>query len=155
MPLERLQYRAALRTDAILDPYVEGVELVEDQTDDPDVSVVRVEVTHGDLLRAELEADKQKLPVDPRRAPQQTTTLWLWASLVRSKVIDVDYRTFRDGVNGTGPVLIGIEQVRDPATGQPATVEVPPTGPGTGSPSPSVPGSGTSTTGSTPTPTSG
>jgi hypothetical protein len=107
MPLQRFKYRVLL-----------------DGTDEP----LDVEVTHGDLLRAELEADRQNLPVDPRKAPQQTTTLWVWAALVRTKVIDLPYRTFRDGDADTPPALVGFEQLRD-STGEPAAVDVPPTSP--------------------------
>jgi hypothetical protein len=138
MPLQRYRYVAYLTN-----------------YDDPDGEpvAVDVEVRHGDLLRAELEAGAQNLPVDPRKAPQQTTALWVWASLVRTRVVDVDYRTFRDGNDTRPPVLVSIEQKRDPVTGEPDTPEVPPTSPGSDSPSPSLPGSADSTAGSTPTPT--
>jgi hypothetical protein len=135
MPLERFRYRVSLR---------EGGQLEE----------LEVEVTHGDLLRAELEADKQHLPVDPRRAPQQTTTLWVWAALVRTKRLDVDYRTFRDGFDGSDPILEGMEQIKGP-TGEPAVVTVDPTGAGTGSRSVSPVDSVDSQSGSTPTSTNG
>lgn len=139
MPLQRFLYTAYLR--------LTGDEVTEHP----------VEVTHGDRLRAELEADRQNLPVDPRKAPQQTTALWVWASLVRSRVVDVDYRTFRDGDTTTErpPVLVFLEQVKggseDPDA--PAAVDVDPTSAGVGSPSSSLPASETSTDGSTLTPT--
>lgn len=133
MPLQRYRYTVAL----------------EDHTDP-----LEVEVTHGDLLRAELEAGRQGIPVDPRKAPQQTTTLWVWAALVRTKVVDLDYRTFRDGdpAKDIPPALIGFEQARD-STGEPAAVDVPPTSPDIDSPSSLLDGSADSQYGSTPTPT--
>lgn len=123
---------------------------------DPDPVEHPVEVRHGDLLRAELEAGRQKLPVDPRLIPQQTTALWVWAALVREGIVTVDYRTFRDGntAAGTPPILVHIERQTDPATGDPAVVEVPPTEPDSEQPWSSLPGSETSPGGSTPTPTS-
>lgn len=119
-------------------------------------STHEVEVRHGDLLRAELEAGRQNLPVDPRLIPQQTTTLWVWCALLRTHVIDVDYRTFRDGDATLDPpvppVLLNVAQVRDDQ-GDPVADEVPPTSPDSDSPSLSLPGSATSTGGSIPTPT--
>lgn len=141
MPLQRYLYTAYLR----LDP------------EHPDnVTEHDVEVCHGDLLRAELEAGAQNLPVDPRKAPQQTTALWVWAALLRTHVIAVDYRTFRDGnaESERAPVVVSIEQRRAP-DGSPLVVDVPPTSPVGDSPSLSLPGSETSTGGSTPTPTNG
>lgn len=151
MPLQRFRYRVWLDPEPATDPAFEPVEH-------------DVEVRHGDLLRAELEAGQQNLPVDPRKVPQQTTALWVWAALVRTHLVTVDYRTFRDGIppnmdpacpDGMRPVLVGIEQLRDPATGEAVTVDVPPTSPQGASPSPSQSTSATSPGGSTPTPMSG
>lgn len=149
MPLQRYRYTVWLN-----------------QLDGGDPIEVEVDVTQGDRLRAELEAGRQNLPVDPRQAPQQTTALWVWAALVRTRVVDVDYRTFRDGapavesdgvggVVGRPPVLVAFQQVRDPDDpDQPATVDVPPTEAApSASPSPSPVTSATSNGGSTPTPT--
>jgi len=140
-----------------LQRYLYTVHYRPDPADDSAIASVDVEVCHGDLLRAELEAGKQNLPVDPRLIPQQTTTIWVWCALVRTKVIDVDYRTFRDGlVEGDqvtrAPVLVGVEQRKD-LNGDPEAVDVPPTSPDSVSPSPSLPGSATSHAGSIPTPT--
>lgn len=145
MPLQRYQYTVWI-----------------DLADGTDPIEFDVDVTQGDRLRAELEAGRQNLPVDPRQAPQQTTALWLWCALVRTRIVDVDYRTFRDGtpaVEGGNParppVLVAFKQVRDPDDpDQPATVDVPPTvAAPSASPSPSPVTSATSNGGSTPTPT--
>lgn len=137
MPLQRYRYRVE-----IADPT------------HPDGTTIDVEVTHADLLRAELEANKHGLPVDPRKIPMQTTTLWVWASLVRTRVIDVDYRTFRDGNPQLEqpPTLIGLEQIKGD-DGTAATVDVDPMSREADSPSLSLPDSATSGDGLTPTPT--
>lgn len=136
MPLQRFKYRVQLA-----EPFIQD-------------SPFEVEITHADLLRAELEAGKQGLPVDPRKAPQQTTTLWVWAALVRTGVIDRNYRSFRDGDGDGEPCLVGFEQVTDPA-GQHAAVDVDPTSEGINSPSASPAPTETSPDGSTLTPTNG
>lgn len=48
---------------------------------DPDQPPLEVVISSGDMMRAELEAVKMKLPP---RAPFHTTALWLWSALVRS-----------------------------------------------------------------------
>jgi len=87
----------------------------------------RVEITHADHLRGELEANKQRLPA-VKDAPMNHTTVWVWCALTRAGVYGSDYRTFADAV-------IGLEPVRD-LNGEPEAVAVDPTqpGPGTGSP---------------------
>jgi hypothetical protein len=47
---------------------------------DPSQPTVRVSISSGDMMRAELEAAKLKLP---ERAPFHVTALWLWSALVR------------------------------------------------------------------------
>lgn len=141
MPLQRFRYRAYLDDSPNVEPWE-----------------VEVEVTNGDRLRAELEAGRQNLPVDPRQAPLQTSTLWLWCALVRTGRVDVDYRTFRDGTTADGvverpPVLVMFEQIRDEETGEPAVTDVPPTVAPSDLPSPSQATSATSDGGSIPTPT--
>lgn len=51
-------------------------------------------ILHGDQLRAELEAPKHGL-TDMSAAPMHFTTLWIWAALTRTHVIDEDFRTFK------------------------------------------------------------
>lgn len=72
-----------------------------------------VEVIHGDQLRAELEAPKHGIPVDPAQAPLHTTTLWLWASLTRTKVVSSSFQAFRTE-------LVGVNRVQDDDPAEPA-----------------------------------
>lgn len=52
-----------------------------------------VTILHGDQLRAELEAPRNSLPgMDV--APMHGITLWIWAALVRSHVLDVPFQEF-------------------------------------------------------------
>ena len=95
-------------------------------TDGAEPLVHRVEITHGDHLRGEFEANKQSLP-SVKEAPMNHTTVWVWCALVRTGLYTLDYRTFKDTV-------LGLEPVRD-AAGELET-PVDPTEPvaGTGSP---------------------
>jgi hypothetical protein len=88
----------------------------------------RVEITHADHLRGELEANKQRLPA-VKDAPMNHTTVWLWCAMTREGLYGSDYRTFADRD------LIGLEPVRD-VNGDPEEIPVDPTRPGpvTGSP---------------------
>lgn len=50
---------------------------------DPDQPPLEVVVSSGDMMRAELEATRLKLP---ERAPFHLTALWLWSALVRAGI---------------------------------------------------------------------
>jgi hypothetical protein len=52
-----------------------------------------VVVHHADQLRAELEASKLKL--DARKFPMHLSSLWLWASMVRTGAFDATYAEFK------------------------------------------------------------
>lgn len=70
--------------------------LLADSPDTEEGSTTELEVTirHGDQLRAELEAPKHGLN-DMAVTPMHFTTLWIWAALLRTKVITDDFRTFK------------------------------------------------------------
>lgn len=105
MPLQRPKYRVYLNPPAD----AESAEPIEHE----------VEITHGDNLRGELEANKHGLP-SVKDAPMNHTTVWLWCALVRLGLYAHDYRQFKL------QDLAGIEPVRDEA-GEQATTDVPPT----------------------------
>lgn len=61
-----------------------------------------VTILHGDQLRAELEAPRQGIPAMDT-APMHGITLWIWAALMRTHVIDQPYQDFV-------PRLLGFEE---------------------------------------------
>ena len=63
-------------------------------TDDTEHEVT---VLHGDRLRAELEGPRQGLP-PMQSAPMHYVTLWLWASLTRTKTIEEPFQGFAEKV---------------------------------------------------------
>lgn len=62
--------------------------------DDVDGDGRQVEVTHGDMLRGELEAKKHGLSANPGDNPMHAATLWVWASLVRTGDTSEKFRDF-------------------------------------------------------------
>lgn len=73
---------------------------------DPEATVEhRVRILNGDQLRAELEGPRHKL-TDLKAMPLHFQTLWIWASLTRTHVIDDDFRTFK-------PRLLAYKAVKD------------------------------------------
>lgn len=79
----------------------------------------RVEVLHGDQLRAELEAPKQGIPVDPKAAPNHTATLWVWAALVRTGVCTTGFQEFAPTLLALGKALEADAPVGPTQLGQP------------------------------------
>lgn len=108
MTLQRVLYDVALNT--------------------PDGVVVhQVAPTSGDKMRAELEAPKHKLT---DTGAYNSTSLNLWAALVREGLVSVGYQEFRN------EVLEEFDVVKD-ANNKPLMVTVDPTQPATGAGSPS------------------
>lgn len=104
MPITRSRYLVALNA-------TETTEAAEHE----------VTVTHGDRMRAELEARKHGLPrLD--EAPLNHTALWVWCGMVRAGQYAGDFRDFklRD--------LDDLEPIRD-AEGEPEVEPVDPTRP--------------------------
>jgi hypothetical protein len=93
----------------------------------PEGREVTTEITHGDMLRGEFEANKQGLPA-VKEAPMNHTTVWLWCALTRLGEYGEDYRTFK-------AELLGIESVKD-ASGEATGTDVDPTRPTGDTPSP-------------------
>lgn len=89
----------------------------------PDQPPLEVSISSGDMMRAELEAAKQKLP---EKTPFHTTALWLWSALVRS---GDEQRTAREFV-ADPPEWEPVK--RDDGTGEGATETVDPTTAGHG-----------------------
>ena len=81
----------------------------------------RVEVTHGDQLRGELEGRKQGLP-PLQDAPMNATTVWVWCAMARLGLYSADYRQF------SRVDLLGFDQARD-EHGEPVAGDVDPTPP--------------------------
>lgn len=107
MPLKRSNYEVWLN--------IEGRELVNGLEPDHVVTV-----THGDMLRAELEANKLRLP-GHSEAPINAATLWVWAAMARLGLTQSDYRTWKRDE------LAELQALRDPATGTPLVSDVDPT----------------------------
>lgn len=82
MPLKRPRYRVWLN--------IEGRDLTTDLPPDHLVTV-----THGDQLRAELEASKLHLP-EMSKAPMTYTTLWVWCALARQGLTTANYMKFQN-----------------------------------------------------------
>lgn len=93
----------------------------DDPTTDP--VVVECTVINGDQLRAELEGPRHGLQ-KMQDAPLHYTTLWVWASLVRTGDYTGGFREFKDR-------CLYVEPATD-ANGEAATETVDPTPPGTG-----------------------
>lgn len=55
---------------------------------------LNVNVRQGDIIRAELEGNKQGLP-DGSKAAMTATTLWCWAALHRAGDLDCKWSEFR------------------------------------------------------------
>lgn len=64
-----------------------------DTATDDQLDYHHVVVHHADQLRAELEAAKLKL--DARKHPMHVSSLWLWASLVRTERFTGSYAEFK------------------------------------------------------------
>lgn len=76
------------------------VWIAPDDTDPdtvPDDQLVlhHVVVHHADQLRAELEASKQGLAKGGTATPMHLTSLWLWATLTRTKRYSGTFRDFK------------------------------------------------------------
>lgn len=120
-------------------------------TESPDAEPVEheVAVVNGDRLRAELEGPKHGI-TSPATYPMHYMTLCLWASCLRSKLIeDVAFPEFKDMCLNfdeveAAPAFPGEDAPADPMG---------PTAAGTSSPSSSPESSDPSSSGSTPTPT--
>lgn len=84
--------------------------------DDPDHATEHeATILHGDQLRAELEGPRHALS-DIRSAPMHHTTLWLWASLTRTHVIDTPFQEFKTQVLAFQPIKTPADEtpVEDP-----------------------------------------
>lgn len=95
MPLTRIYFDVFLDDDDAPEGYVEH----------------RVEIRGGDQLRAELEG--KKIGVSLNDSMHQTY-LWAWASLVRNKLVDLPFLTFRDVV-----IRVDSDKTPDPETVDP------------------------------------
>jgi hypothetical protein len=118
-----------------------------DHPEDPDHAAEHtVTILHGDQLRAELEGPRNGIPAMDQAA-MHGITLWIWAALMRTHVIDQPFMEFL-------PRMLGFE---DPDAETPADQKGLPDptqqAAGTGSPSSSPTTTATSDAGSTPTPT--
>lgn len=89
---------------------------------DPTQPPLEVTVSSGDMMRAELEADRMKLPAG---ANFHVTALWLWSALVRA---GHEQRTAREFI-ADPPEW---DPIRNPETGQADMAEVGPTSPAPG-----------------------
>ena len=67
--------------------------IADDQAEDQAVHH-RVIVNHADQLRAELQAKQEGLS-KPQDAPMHLTSLWLWASMVRTGAYTDKFRAFK------------------------------------------------------------
>jgi hypothetical protein len=105
-----------------------------------------VRVVQGDMIRAELEANKQAIP-DGTKAAMTSTTLWAWAAMSRTGQTSARWTAFKDS-------CVAVQPVKTPE-GKAATEDVDPTQPApSGTPSSSPPTSAEGRpTGSTPTST--
>lgn len=137
MPLQRIYF----------DVYVAPLDADgQPDFDAEPIAFEHLEIRHGDTLRAELEANRRNTP-GANKAPMNGASLWCWAALQRTGLLECKYAEFKEraisvqGVKGAG----GAIQV-DPT--QPAA----PTGSPSSSPTTSAedPSSG-----STPTSTTG
>lgn len=91
-----------------------------------------VTILHGDQLRAELEAPRNALPgMDV--APMHGITLWIWAALMRSHIIDIPFQEFM-------PRMLGFEDIGEDGGALPGDPATPadPTQPAAASGSPSA-----------------
>lgn len=88
---------------------------------DPTADPIRVVVSSGDMMRAELEAKR----LNVSELPFHLTALWLWSALVRAGLEE-----------RKAPEFIADppewEPVKDPATGEAVTTQVDPTQPAPG-----------------------
>lgn len=100
-----------------------GVERPTFMAELADGTVHRVEILHGDQLRAELEAPRHGIAVDPRVQPNHTTTLWVWAALVRTGVVTVGFQDFKQDL-----VVLGKAEAADAPVG-PTSQDQPTAGP--------------------------
>lgn len=76
----------------------EGAELDPNATDDDLADIAQyhyVIVNHADQLRAELEGKRHGI-VKAQDSPMHLTSLWLWASLVRTGKYDGKFAEFKD-----------------------------------------------------------
>lgn len=87
---------------------------------DPTAEPVTVRVGTGDMMRAELEVAKLKLPAS---APFHVTALWLWSALVRMGLEERKAGEFIADPPEWEPVK------REDGTGEPAVEPVDPTSP--------------------------
>lgn len=88
-----------------------------DELDAEDLDYHYVIVGHGDQLRAELESKRQGLG-KPQDTPMHLTSLWLWASLVRTKRYDGKFQAFKVACVSYDP-----DKEADPADVEPDPTE--------------------------------
>lgn len=133
----------------VYDVYLTPPEGYEGDLDADGMVHHRIEVRNQDVLRAELEGNRQGLPANPSDLPQNTVSLWAWSTLVRERLYDQPYQGF------VQDDCYSIEPVRN-EVGEVAGVPVDPTRPAapsvSGSPSPDTTEAGPAT-GSTPSST--
>lgn len=91
------------------------------RTDDGPVEHT-VEVTNGDRLRAELEANRAGLP-PLREAPLNHTAVWLWCALVRLGLYNGKCAAFR------ADDLLDMEPLEEEAPVDPTSPGTPPGSP--------------------------
>lgn len=79
----------------IFDVYVAPVDADgKPDFDAEPLEFLNVECRQGDIIRAELEGNKQGLPTGDKAA-MTGTTLWVWAALNRSGDLDCKWSEFR------------------------------------------------------------
>jgi hypothetical protein len=91
-------------------------ELTDDQLAEQ-LEYQYVVVNHADQLRAELEAKRQGLG-KPQDTPMHLTSLWLWASLVRTGRYDGKFAEFK-----TACIAYDPDKEPDPADAEPDPTE--------------------------------
>ena len=106
----------------VYDVYLNPDEPSTDPFSTEGVTCHRVVVTHADQLRGELEGAKRGVSLD---AGQNITSVIVWCALVRSKLYDRKYESFRDAdcadIKSPRPPEVAVEPV-------PPTVEPSPFG---------------------------
>lgn len=104
--LKRLAYHVWMLPEGA-DP-----ELADD-LDDDQLVYHHVVVNHSDQLRAELEAKRHQLG-KPQDTPMHLTSLWLWASLVRTKRYDDKFQAFKTACVSYDPDKEADPELTDP-----------------------------------------
>lgn len=77
--------------DVFLNP--DSLDLTADPFNTEGVTCQRVVVTHADQLRGELEGAQRGITLDQ---PQNITSVIVWCALVRNKLYNRKYESFRD-----------------------------------------------------------